>query len=214
MLKGFKKKNIGFCSVCTKKSQTKAIVALIFQCIAVLVLLAVVGFLILFIVTDYQFCLGFQCSQNMTTFVSALDTNSFTFSLSTHILLKQVFILCELAFAIVFILFAILYLILFIKSLKKLPRIHPIKQLPSVQSSVSKRQMISSKSYLQPTLSSTRKQIVVQAQKICPNCKHISPYNSNETTLRCPKCGYRSNRVEHGQQWYVFQLFTKRKTKQ
>jgi hypothetical protein len=200
-------------SVCAKKTQTKAIVALFCQSIAIFVLLAVIGFLIAFIVSGFTLCFGFQCSQNSTTFA---PTN-IVFSSTTYTLLKQVFIICELVCAVIFIIFSIVYIILFIKCLKKLPRIHPLVQ-PAARSAINHRLASSVTQSSRPLtmshaiynrLAATQQTLVTpsshklyyNAEKVCPDCGHISPYIPNETIVECPQCGYQSKLVEHAQQW-------------
>jgi len=39
------------------------------------------------------------------------------------------------------------------------------------------------------------------AQKVCPNCKNVSPYIPQGNIVECPHCKYQSPLVEHAQQW-------------
>jgi ribosomal protein S27AE len=178
----------------------------------------VVGFLIAFIASNFTLCLGFQCSQASTTFASTSNTAYFTFSSSTYTLLKQVFIICELVCAVIFIIFSIIYIILFVKCSKKLPRIHPVVPPAPVKSaannrltssltqssrplSMSQRSHIPSAATQQTRMTPLSAESYHTAEKICPNCGHISPYTPNDDILECPKCNYQSNLVEHAQQW-------------
>lgn len=38
-------------------------------------------------------------------------------------------------------------------------------------------------------------------EKMCPNCRHISPYIPSGYIVECPNCKYQSPLVEHAQQW-------------
>lgn len=62
----------------------------------------------------------------------------------------------------------------------------------SIQSDVINEQIHMSPSAIRSTYN---------AQKVCPNCQHVSPYILNENILKCPKCNYQSNLVEHAQQY-------------
>jgi len=205
-------------SVCTNKSQMKATVALIFQSIAIFILLAVIGFLIAFIIRDFTLCFGFQCDQTSTTFISTSNTTYFTYSSIIYGILKRVFIICELVCAVIFIIFSIIYIILFIKCLKQLPHIHPLKHALPTRSAVSNRLKSSASQSTQPISmlrvdyiqsdvrghshtapSATR--LSYNAQEICPKCQYISPYIPNEDVDKCSICDYRSHLVEHAQQW-------------
>ncbi len=188
---------------------------MIFQSIAIFVLLAVIGFLIAFIISDFTLCFGFQCNQTSTTFISTSNTTYFTYSSTMYAILKRIFIICELVCAVIFIIFSIIYIILFIKCLKQLPHIHPLIHALPIQSAVSNRLTSSvsqsiSMSHVNYIQSDVREQIHMapsatglsyNAQKICPNCQYLSPYIPNEDVLRCPECDYQSHLVEHAQQW-------------
>jgi len=191
---------------------------LIFQSIAIFVLLVVIGFLIAFIISDFTLCFGFQCDQTSTTFVSTSNPNYLTFSSTMYGILKRVFIISELVCAVIFIIFSIIYIILFIKCLKKLPYIHPLKHTLPIRSAVSNRLKSSisqssqsiSMSYVNYIQSDVREQshmapsatrLSYNAQKRCPKCQYISPYIPNEDVVKCPKCNYQSHLVEHAQQW-------------
>jgi hypothetical protein len=166
--------------VCTKRTQTKAIIALIFQLISVSVVIIVIVFLIIFIASSFTLCLGFQCYQNSST----------RFSSSDYIL-------------------ALIYIILFIKCYKKLPRNNSIIRPVSIQ----RKQLstLSRKSRPWSLLVSSHKRSAINkrtrvlpshigAQKVCPNCKHVSPYIPEGNIVECPKCRYQSPLVEHAQQ--------------
>ena len=164
------------------------------------IVMIVMGFLMTFIVTNFTLCLGFQCSQNTST----------TYSTSVYLALKQAFISCELACSIIYLVLSILYIIFFVKCYQQIPRIHPmIRPLPP-QSALGKRQLSTLSRTSRPcsTLSSlkTIEQTRILsssslAQKVCPNCKHVSPYTSQESIIQCPNCKYQSSLVEHAQQW-------------
>ncbi|CAF0825378.1 unnamed protein product [Rotaria sp. Silwood1] len=196
-----------YACVCATKTQTKAIVALILQIISMLVMLVVIGFLITFIATNFTLCLGFQCFQ----------TSSSSHSSSTYTTIKQVFIVCELVFSIIYTILSIIYIILFIKCYNKISRIHPIVHSLPVSSGISNKTLTnfsrSRQSGSVSTISNNRSNINEQvrlvsstyayngAQKVCPNCKHVSSYMPQENIIECPKCGYQSNLVEHAQQY-------------
>jgi hypothetical protein len=185
--------------VCTKRTQTKAIIALIFQLISVSVVIIVIVFLIIFIASSFTLCLGFQCYQNSST----------RFSSSDYISLKRAFISCELACSFIYIILALIYIILFIKCYKKLPRNNSIIRPVSIQ----RKQLstLSRKSRPWSLLVSSHKRSAINkrtrvlpshigAQKVCPNCKHVSPYIPEGNIVECPKCRYQSPLVEHAQQ--------------
>jgi hypothetical protein len=166
------------------------------------------GFLMAFIATNFTLCIGFQCSQNSST----------PYSTSAYASLKQAFISCELACSIVYITLSIMYIILFIKCFKKLPRVHPLvvgvprentivnRQVSSFLSRTSQHWSMSSTSYNRSdatdriNILSSSTLSYYSAQKICPNCKHVSPYIPEGNILECPSCKYQSPLVEHAQQ--------------
>lgn len=182
-------------------------VALIFQIISILVMFIVIGFLITFIVTNYTICFGFQCSQPTST----------SFSSSTYRSLKQAFIGCELAASIVYVILAVIYIILFIKCYNKVSKIHRNVRSVSIRTSLGHSALSSlSRSHKKRSISiassnrinpnertTTTVSTTIQyngAEKVCPNCKHVSPYFPESDIIECPKCGYQSNLVEHAQQ--------------
>ena len=173
------------------------------------------GFLIAFIATDFTLCLGIQCSQPSSTIFSSSD----------YFKLKQAFISCELACSILFIILSIFYIFYFIKCYKKLPRIHPIVRpertvtqstlgLPqlSTMSKVSRPWSLSTRTnthhhsrvatteHIRISSTATTTAIQSTAEKICPICKHVSPYIPGDDIIVCPNCGYKSPLVEHAQQ--------------
>jgi hypothetical protein len=171
-------------------------------------MMAVMGFLIAFIVSGFTLCLGFQCYLNSST----------TFSSSTYTTLKQAFIGCELACSAAYIILSITYIIFFIKCYKKLPRIHPVVQRLPTQTVIENRQLSSlsrtSRPYSMSVISDNQQDINERisalssstatysgAQKICPNCRHVSPYIPLGNIVECPSCKYQSPLVEHAQQW-------------
>jgi hypothetical protein len=191
-----------------KRTQTKALVALILQIISILVLFVVIGFLIAFIASNFTLCLGFQCSHSASTYYSS----------STYTSLKAAFISCELAFSIIYIILSIIYIIFYIKCYNKIPTINPVVRSVPLQSAMGTRQLgtLSQASRSWPQSASTYNRgdmsepIRVStssitpyngAQQVCPICKHVSPYISLGNIVQCPKCGYQSPFVEHAQQW-------------
>lgn len=200
--------------VCTKKTQTKATVALVLQCVTIPVLLVVIGFLIAFVASDFTLCIGSQCSQTSTTFVSEYNRSKFSFSAATYTLLKRVFIVCELVCAVIFTQLSIIYIVVYVKCLQKLPHIHPVRRLPPITTAVNHQSISSARSlsmasiqHAQSTVSSQSQRLVsktsgyYQAQKVCPECGHVSPYVPATNIVECPKCHYRSPFVEHAQQY-------------
>ncbi len=194
--------------VCMKRTQTKALVALILQIISILVLFVVIGFLIAFIASNFTLCLGIQCSQGASTYYSS----------STYTSLKAAFISCELAFAVIYIILSIIYIILYIKCYQKIPTVNPVVRSVPLRSSMGTRQLgtlsQASRTWPQSSLSYNPVDMSEQmristssitpyngAQQVCPICQHVSPYISSRNIVQCPKCGYRSPFVEHAQQW-------------
>lgn len=205
----FKLNDITLILVCSTRTQTKAIIALILQLISIIVLLTVIGFLIAFIASNFTLCVASQCSQASST----------SFSSSNYLTLKQAFISTELVCSIIYIILSIIYIILFIKCYKKIPPIHPIIRRLPTQSAMGSRQLstLSQKSRSWSTLtghhnrvnnnehsrilSSSASTSYNGAQKVCPNCKHVSPYIPQGNIVECPNCKYQSPLVEHAQQW-------------
>ncbi|CAF0872366.1 unnamed protein product [Rotaria sordida] len=197
-----------YACVCAKNTLTKAMITLFLQIISILVMLVVIGFSIAFIATNFTLCFGYQCSQ----------TSSTSYSSPTYTILKRAFISCELVFSIIYIMLSIIYVILFIKCYNKISSIHPIVHSLPVQSAISNKKLSnlsqSSQSWSLSPSSNNRSNInepvrIISstnilynvAQKVCPNCKYVSPYIPQGNTIECPKCGYQSNLVEHAQQW-------------
>jgi predicted RNA-binding Zn-ribbon protein involved in translation (DUF1610 family) len=119
---------------------------------------------------------------------------------------------------VIYILSSIIYIILFVRCLKQLPRIHPLKQGPPIKSAVSNRLTSSlspssrplstsnisymrSETSAQTHVAASATILYSSAQKVCPNCGHISPYIPDKDIVECPKCAYKSPLVEHAQQW-------------
>jgi hypothetical protein len=193
--------------VCATKTQTKATVALGLQILSIGVVLVMMGFLMAFIATSFTLCISFQCSRNPST----------TYSSSTYTTLKQAFISTELACSIVYITLSVMYIIVFIKCYKKLPRVHPLVLGVTRENNMMKRQVsaifrtsrhlaaVSSTSYSRSLINAGTRMLSAfsyyRAQKVCPNCKHVSAYIPEESIVECPRCKYRSPYVEHAQQW-------------
>jgi hypothetical protein len=168
-------------------------------------MIVVVVFMIIFIASNFTLCLGFQCSQNASTFYSSSD----------YITLKRAFISCELVCSVIYIILSAIYIILFIKCYKKIPAINPIIRPPSIQhkrqlSNLSKKSRpwsLSMASYNRSDINERTHVLSSSAithaiaQKVCPNCKHVSPYIPEGNIVECPQCGYQSPLVEHAQQW-------------
>lgn len=207
------------CLVCMGKTQTKAIVALILQSISIFVLLVVIGFLIAFMASNFTLCLGFQCYQNSTTFASYLNDTYLPYSSYNYTILKRAFIVSELVCSFVYIVFAVMYILLFIRCLKKLPKTPPValavpqtspakihmtshtqRTTTHVSNISSIGQLPSAKSSLTVTNPSAPNSPYYRAQKVCPNCKHVSPYVPEKNIVECPNCHYQSPYVEHAQQ--------------
>lgn len=210
--------DLPLCLVCMGKTQTKAIVALVLQIIAIVVLLVVMGFLIAFMATNFTLCLGFQCSQNTTTFAANLNDTYLAMSSYSYTILKRAFIVSELVCSFVFVVFAVMYIGLFIQCMKKLPDIRPIARATteattrrkSRQSRVTTTHVSSISDMSQiPSPTSNRTKTnpsapnspYYRAQKICPNCQYVSPYIPEKNVVECPSCHYQSPYVEHAQQW-------------
>jgi hypothetical protein len=192
--------------VCATRTQTKATVALGLQILSIVVVFVVIGFLMAFIATNFKLCVSFQCYQNSST----------SYSNSTYTTLKQAFISTELACSVVHITLSVMYIIAFVKCYKKLPRVHPLVIGLPRENTVMKRQVsvisrhlsaVSSTSYNRSLISARTRASSLSArsyygaQKICPNCKYVSPYYPEENIVECPRCKYRSQYVEHAQQW-------------
>ncbi|UJR10382.1 hypothetical protein I4U23_014587 [Adineta vaga] len=190
--------------VCTKRTRTKSFIALILQSISIVVVLLVIGFLIAIVASDFSLCLGFQCSQQASTY----------FSSSTYNFLKRAFILCELLCAIIYIILSILYIVLFIKRYHTSKRIDSTRSVSPVRTTIVRRRLPTSSRKSQLLVGSNRlnvneKTYVLSsslvayngAQQVCPICKHISVYIPHGNIVQCPKCSYQSPLVEHAQQW-------------
>lgn len=161
-----------------------------------IIIIIVMGFLMAFIATSYNFCLDLQCSQNSST----------SFSNATYISLKQGFITTEFICSTIYMALAGVYIVLFIKCYNKIPRIHPLIRPATVEHTLGTRQssilsMSMSIHHRSDTQLSRQTPVPVRAEKVCPQCQHVSPYIPDEKLVQCPKCKYRSPLVEHAQQW-------------
>ncbi len=152
-----------------------------------------------FIATNFKLCIGFQCYRSSST----------SYSNSTYTALKQAFISTELACSIVYITLSIMYIIVFVRCYQQLPRVHPFvagvtreynstKRQASVMSTTSHNRALVS---AQTGVASASTLPYYRAQKVCPNCKHVSEYVPDESIVVCPRCKYQSPLVEHAQQW-------------
>lgn len=160
------------------------------------IVIIMMGFLMAFIATGFALCLGLQCLENSST----------SFSNSTYSALKQGFISTEFVCSTIYIALAILYIVLFVKCYQKIPRIPRLIRPVPLQHTLGTRQssILSASTntyYRSNTMDSIRSQTSSRAEKVCPNCKHISPYIPQENLVQCPKCKYQSPLVEHAQQW-------------
>ena len=185
--------------MCARRTQTKATVALGFQILSIIVVLVMIAFLMAFIATNFKLCIGFQCSQSSST----------AYSNATYTILKQAFISTELACSIVYITLSIMYIIVFVRCYQQLPRIHPLVAGVTREYNTVKRHtsVLSTTSHNRPPVSAQTGMASAstfpyyRAQKVCPNCKHVSEYVPDENVVECPRCKYQSTLVEHAQQW-------------
>ena len=200
------------------KTQTKAMVALVLQCISIVVILVVIGFLIAFMATNFTLCLGFQCSQNTTTFAANLNDTYLAMSSYSYTILKRAFIVSELVCSFIYIVFAVMYIGLFIRCMKQLPSIRPIARATTTTTTRQKSHIsrvttthVSTISNISQAPSATSNRTAAnpsapnspynRAQKVCPNCQYVSPYVPEKNIVECPNCHYQSPYVEHAQQW-------------
>lgn len=197
------------------KTPPKAMVAAVLQVIGIFVLLVSTGFLIAYMSTNFTFCLGSQCSQNGTSFVSESNTAAYRYSAETYALLKRIFIGFEFALTILFIISSVTFVFWFMKSTTLLAEIYPIK-LPvdklnqstngddasgnKFMSASNFSFITSEKTGRTSTVISTTLTNYYRAEKVCPECGHASPYIPDKSIVECPKCHYKSPFVEHGQQ--------------
>ena len=193
-----------FSKVLFDKTRTKATIALVLQSISIFVLLVSIGFLIAFISTTFTMCLGTQCSQTSNSFVSQSNTSPYRFSTETYYQLKRIFIGFQLALSLLFIICSIIYIILFIRCSNEVPHIYPIQDVETIDKLSTGQRLTSIPSSVRSGRSSTIVYTTTtsyyRAQKVCPNCKHVSEYVPDKDIVECPKCKYQSPLVEHAQQ--------------
>lgn len=149
-----------------------------------------------FIATNFTLCLGLQC----------LESSSTSFDSSSYSALKQGFIGTEFICSTIYVTLAILYIVLFIKCSYKIPRnarlIRPVPLQHTLGTRQSSILSASTMTYHRSnTTDSLRSQTTSRAEKVCPNCQHVSPYIPQDGLVQCPKCQYQSPLVEHAQQW-------------